>query len=158
ERDPLTLLARELHEAQLDAAAIELLSPAAAADSSWVLALRFLGHPAAVQAEADRAHRSASGFNWTALDRERGGAFRHAAAHAMGGGMLSLRFGVLAEGLDETLDLLHHRIGLGLVSAGAAAGGLRWCGETDVPTMRELRQLLATREVPVTLERAPWRV
>lgn len=158
ERDPLTLLARELHEAQLDAAAMELLSPAAAADSSWVLALRFLGHPAAVKAEADRAHRSASGFSWTALDRERGGAFWHAAAHAMGGGMLSLRFGVLPEGLDETLDLLHHRIGLGLVSAGAAEGGLRWCGETDVPTMRELRQVLAAREVPVTLERAPWRV
>lgn len=158
ERDPLTLLARELHGQQLDAAAVELLSPTAAADSSWVLGVRLLGHPEAVRAEADRAHRLTAGTTWTALEAERGGAFWHAAAHAMGGGMLSLRFGVLPEGLDETLDLLHPRIGLGLVAAGAAEGGLRWCGETDVPTMRELRQLLAAREVPVTLERAPWRI
>lgn len=158
ERDPLTLLARDLHAARLDAAAMELLSPAAAADSSWVLALRFLGPVEAIRAEADRVHHLATGTAWTALDRERGGAFWHAVAHAMGGGMVALRFGVLPEGLDETLDLLHPRIGLGLVTAGAGEGGLRWCGEADVPTMRELRQLLATREVPVTLERAPWRI
>lgn len=158
ERDPLTLLARELREAAFDAAAIELLSPAAAADASWVLAVRLLGHPAAVEAEAGRAHRLAGSIGWTALDRERSGAFWSAATRAMSGGMVGLRFGVLAEGLDETLDLLHQRIGLGLTSASPAEGGLRWAGETDVPTIRELRQALAAREIPVTLERAPWRV
>lgn len=158
ERDPLTLLARELEAARLEAAAIELLSPAAAADASWVLAVRGLGQADPVAAEAERAQRVAVGAPWQALEGERSAAFWQAASRAMGGGTVSLRFGVLAEGLDETLDLLHQRLDLGLVSAGAGRGGLRWCGNADPGAMVELRRLLAAREIPVTLERAPWSI
>jgi glycolate oxidase FAD binding subunit len=157
ERDSLTLLARELRDANLDAAAIELLSPAVADHSSWVLGVRVAGTADAVWPAIERGEQL-MGHGTSILTREQATPFWQTASRAMGGGMVALRFGVLPDGLDETLDLLHQRVGLGLVSAGAAEGGLRWCGESDVPTMRELRQRLAAREVPVTLERAPWRI
>lgn len=157
ERDPLTLLARELRDANLDAAAIELLSPAVADHSSWVLGVRVAGTAEAVWPAIERGEQM-MGKGTSILNREQAAPFWQTASRAMGGGMVALRFGVLPDGLDDTLDLLHQRLGLGLVMAGAAEGGLRWCGEADVPTMRELRQLLAAREIPVTLERAPWRI
>lgn len=158
ERDPLTLLARELDAARLDAAAIELLSPAAAADPNWVLAVRGLGQAEPVAAEADRARQLAGGTPWQALEGERSAAFWQAVGRAMGGGAVSLRLGVLPEGLDETLDLLHQRLDLGLVSAGAARGGVRWSGSTEPDVILELRRLLAGREIPLTLDRAPWAI
>lgn len=156
ERDPLTLLARELEAARLDAAAVELLSPAVAAGPAWALAVRLAGHRAAVEAEALRARELAAGAGWQSIEGDRGASFWQGVARAMAGEPVSLRFGVLAEGLDETLDLLRQRLDLGRVSAGAARGGLRWSGVTDLATLREVRHLLATREIPVTVERAPW--
>jgi hypothetical protein len=38
------------------------------------------------------------------------------------------------------------------------SGGLRWTGETDPERIRALRRALAAREIPLTLERAPWAV
>lgn len=156
ERDPLTLLARHLEAAHLDAATCELLSPAAAAEATWVLAVRLLGQPASVAEEAERAQALGTGTPWHALEAERSAAFWHTAARAMGGGAVSLRMGMLAEGLDETLDLFRQRLDLGLVSADAGRGGMRWCGSADAGTLREIRLLLAQREIPLTVERAPW--
>jgi hypothetical protein len=33
---------------------------------------------------------------------------------------------------------------------------LRWSGEGPVDALREVRHLAAEREIPLTLERAPW--
>lgn len=156
DRDPLTLLARTLESAGMDAACCELLSPAASAAAKWTLAIRLLGPDAAVRSEQQRLQQLAGPMAWRILEGTDGAQFWHAVAHAMGGGVVSFRLGVLAEGLDEVVDLLHHRMGTGLVAAGASRGGLRWSGTTDAETVRELRHLLAAREIPVTLERAPW--
>ena len=43
-----------------------------------------------------------------------------------------------------------------LISAGAGTGAVRWSGEAPPDRFRLLRRQLADREVPVTLERAPW--
>ena len=43
-----------------------------------------------------------------------------------------------------------------MVSAGAARGGLRWSGQATADALRTLRHELAAREIPLTLERAPW--
>jgi glycolate oxidase FAD binding subunit len=158
ERDPLTLRARTLEAHGLDAACCELLSPAAAADATWVLAIRLVGPDRAVADEAARVRALASPADWTALDGDRAAAFWRDTARAMGGGTVSIRLGVLAEGVDETLDLLRQRLDLGLVSAGAARGGVRWSGDTDAAKLRELRHHFAAREIPLTLERAPWPV
>jgi hypothetical protein len=65
---------------------------------------------------------------------------------------------VLGGGIDDTLDLLAHDLDEGLVAAGAAAGLIRWTGDAPVERLRGLRRTAAGREIPMTLERAPWPV
>jgi hypothetical protein len=46
---------------------------------------------------------------------------------------------------------------VGLVAGGAGStGGIRWRGAAGVAALRSLRRTAATREIPMTLERAPW--
>lgn len=156
DRDPLTLAARQLEDAGMDAIACELLSPAAAAAPDWTLAIRLAGPVKAVAAEQERLRQLAGPIGWRSLEGAEGARFWHATSHAMGGGEVSFRLGVLADGLDEVLDLLHPRAGTGLISAGASRGGLRWSGSADGDTIRDLRRQLAEREIPLTLERGPW--
>ena len=68
---------------------------------------------------------------------------------------MTLRLGVLGPGIDEAIDLVADELGEGLLTAGPAAGGLRWTGEADPERIRTLRRALAAREIPLTLERAP---
>jgi hypothetical protein len=70
---------------------------------------------------------------------------------------ITVRFGVLTDGLDDLLDLVTRDLSEGLITAGAG-GGLRWSGLADAERLRTLRRILAEREIPVTLERAPWAV
>jgi hypothetical protein len=65
---------------------------------------------------------------------------------------------VLPNGLDEMLDLLAHDLDTGIVAAGAASGSLRWTGDAPVQRLRAMRRAAAAREIPMTLERAPWAV
>ena len=58
----------------------------------------------------------------------------------------------------ETLDLVISHLGEGVLSAGAVSGLIRWSGVADAIALKTLRTVLAPREVPVTLERAPWHV
>jgi glycolate oxidase FAD binding subunit len=156
-RDALTLAARELIAANLLPAALELLSPALAAEADWVLALRFVGTDAAVQADIRRL-ASVGELTWGPVPAERTAAFWSVAARGTLGGPITLRLGVLGDGIDEAIDLLAHDLDEGLVSAGAGQGMIRWTGDALVERIRALRRAAAAREIPVTLERAPWRV
>lgn len=156
ERDPLARAARELEAAGMDAVACELVSPAVAAEPAWVLAVRLHGPAPAVQAEAGRVQAVAPDLRWRPLPLDAGPAWWQGVARAMGGGPVSLRLGVLPDGLDPALDLLEERLDLGRVTAGAARGGVRWCGQVDATILAALRQQFASREIPLTLERAPW--
>jgi len=70
---------------------------------------------------------------------------------------VTLRLGALQDGLDDTLDLVAGVLDEGLVTAGAGStGGIRWSGEANVAALRSLRRSAAAREIPITLERAPW--
>ncbi|MCU0620623.1 MAG: FAD-binding oxidoreductase [Gemmatimonadales bacterium] len=156
DRDRLTAVARDLTEARLALGALELFSPALAAESDWVLAARLLGTEDGVQAESQRLAATGA-VAWQELPAERAGTFWHLAARATLGGAVSLRLGVLQEGLDDTLDLVAATLDEGLVAAGAgSAGGLRWSGEAAADALRSLRRAAASREIPLTLERAPW--
>ncbi|HEX5634827.1 MAG TPA: hypothetical protein VFX50_16400, partial [Gemmatimonadales bacterium] len=151
-----TSLARDLSAQRLVLSALELFSPALAAESDWVLATRILGTDEGVHAEAERLV-AASDVTWQPLPAERAAAFWHLAARAALGGAVTIRLGVLQDGLDDTLDLVAATLDEGLVSAGAgSAGGLRWSGEATADALRTLRRQAATREIPMTLERAPW--
>lgn len=156
-RDDLTSGARELIAGHLLPGALELLSPALAADAGWVLAARFVGTDAAVQADVRRLG-SVGGLEWQPLPADRTAAFWSVAARGTLGGPITLRLGVLGDGVDDTIDLLAHDLDEGLVSAGAGQGMIRWTGDAPVDRIRALRRAAAAREIPMTLERAPWSV
>jgi hypothetical protein len=156
-RDALTSAARDIGAAELLPAALELLSPALAAEPEWVLAIRFVGTEAAVQADVRRLG-SASELTWTPLPAERTAAFWSTAARGSLGGPVTLRLGVLGDGVDETIDLLAHDLDERLLSAGAGHGMIRWTGDAPLERLRAVRRAAASREIPMTLERAPWPV
>ena len=155
ERDLLTHQARTLMEKNLTASALELLSPALAAEADWVLALEITGTIDGVAAEMERATES-SEVSWTPLPADRAAAFWRATARGILGGEVTLRLGLFPDGLDEMIDLLAEHLDTGLVTAGPGHGMLRWSGEATVDALRTVRRLAAQREIPLTLERGPW--
>ncbi len=154
-RDALTAAARDLMAADFLPGALELLSPALAAEPEWVLAARFVGIDAAVQADVRRLGTSGD-LNWLPLPADRTASFWSVAARGSLGGPVTLRLGVLGDGVDEAIDLLAHDLDEGLVSAGAGQGMIRWTGDAPLERLRALRRAAASREIPMTLERAPW--
>jgi FAD/FMN-containing dehydrogenase len=62
-RDAMVRAGRDAREAQSAAVALELFSPALAADAEWVLAARLIGATAAVEAERERLAK-ATGLTW----------------------------------------------------------------------------------------------
>jgi FAD/FMN-containing dehydrogenase len=156
-RDHLLAMSRGILEMAMSPAAMELLSPALAADPDWVLAVRFLGPDEAVQGDIRRLPQENS-VTWEPLPAERSSSFWALTARAALSGLVTLRMGALSAGLDDTIDLLAHDLDEGLLSAGAADGMIRWTGETTPERIRRLRGAAAAREIPVTLERAPWSI
>jgi glycolate dehydrogenase FAD-binding subunit len=156
-RDDLTSGARDLIAGHVLPGALELLSPALAAEADWVLAARFVGTDPAVQADVRRLG-SVGDLEWQPLPADRTAAFWSVAARATLGGPITLRLGVLGDGVDDTIDLLAHDLDEGLVSAGAGQGMIRWTGDAPVDRLRAVRRAAAAREIPMTLERAPWSV
>ncbi len=154
-RDALTLAGRDLLVTGVNLAALELLSPTVAAEPDWVLAARALGTDAGVHADLDRI-AAVTGLVWATVPPERSHAFWDLVARAGAGATATVRLGVLQDGLDEALDLVTHELDEGLVWAGALHGGIRWAGSAEASQFRALRRLAATREIPLTLERAPW--
>jgi hypothetical protein len=155
ERDLLTHQARTLMERRLEMAAMELLSPALGADSEWVLAIEIAGTDELVDAEVTRATESTE-VPLHRLSPERAAAFWPTLARAAQGGETSLRLGVFPDGVDELIDLVGMHLDAGLVSAGPGRGMIRWSGTGSTEAIRSLRRVAAEREVPLTLERAPW--
>ena len=154
-RDHLTSVARDLADAGVQPQALELLSPAVSAESEWIMAARCMGSPAGVAGDLARILDTAD-LAWNELDAERAHAFWHLVTHAGHGAAMTVRLGVLAPGLDELLDLVSQHLDEGLLWAGASQGGMRWAGDAAPDQVRTLRRLAAEREVPLTLERAPW--
>ncbi len=154
-RDQLTRCARHLTEINLDAAAIELASPAATGTQSWVLVIRLLGSAAGTEAEAARITEVAD-TPVTVLTPEEAHQRRQTISLSFLGMPCAIRLGVLPDGIDDTLDLLINHLGEGPLTAEPASGGIRIGADTDAETIHLLRRTLAEREIPLTVERAPW--
>ena len=154
-RDVLTLAGRQLAESVVDAAAMELFSPALGANPDWTLAVRLVGTADGVEAEAARIGRLTE-VDWQTRTSDAARAFWSGTSRAAIAGSITIRLGVLLEGLDDTMDLVASHLDAGLLSAGAGSGSLRWTGEASLDQLQTLRHALAAREIPVTLERAPW--
>ena len=154
-RDDLTKAARDALEADAAPAAFELFAPAVATAPDWVLAARFLGPPPLVAAE--RAHLlHAASLAWAELPPDRAPSVWAMAARAPLGGPVTVRLAALPDGLDATIDLVGDHLDEGLLSVGVAEGTVRWSGRAEGSRLRALRKAAAAREIPLTLERAPW--
>jgi FAD/FMN-containing dehydrogenase len=156
-RDQLVRAGRDAREAQTAVVALELFSPALAAGAEWVLAARLTGAAAAVEAERERLAK-ATGLTWDPVAAQRESAFWGLAARGALAGPLTVRLGVLFDGMDDALDLIREHFDEGLVSAGLGSGSIRWTGDVPAERVVALRRIAATREIPITLERAPWAV
>lgn len=156
-RDSLTAAGGELAASGIPAAAAELLSPALAMEGEWLLAVRLLGDRETVDASGPLLARI-GGLTWRELPPERRSVLWNGAARAVTTVPVTFRLGVLPAGLDDTIDLVIARLGEGMQSAGVVAGAIRWSGVADTEPLRAVRAELAAREIPLTLERAPWRV
>lgn len=154
-RDRLTAVARELVDHRPAAAAAELMSPALASEGEWLLAVRLIGNREAVEAEGRGLH-ALGHLHWHELPPERGMLLWNGSSRGISTVPVTLRLGALPEGIDEAIDMLIAHLGEGMLSAGALAGTIRWSGHADVVTLRAMRAQFAAREVPLTLERAPW--
>jgi glycolate dehydrogenase FAD-binding subunit len=157
ERDALIDAARALLDASLTPAALELLSGAATGAEGWTLGLRLLGSAPAVDADRQRA-TGAAGITLTALDAADAGRFWHEALARVDASPVTLRLGALADAMDDALDMLLHHLDEAWIMAGIGAGGIRWSGAAASERLRLLRHAAAQREMPLTLERAPWPV
>lgn len=154
DRDRLTATARLLANRELGAAAIELFSPALATEPEWMLAVRLVGTRETVGAHAMQLVDVAT-LDWHELPPERHVLLWNGTARAIPTVPVTVRLGVLPEGLDDAIDLVLSRLGEGLLCAAPCHGGLRWSGEATIEQVRGLRGELAAREIPLTLERAP---
>lgn len=154
-RGALCEAARRVTESRVGAVTTELLSPGHAARPEWTLAVRLTGTPEGVAAEGARLEQ-VTRLPWERQTGEGAAAFWSLVARAPLAGAVSLRLATLVDGVEDALDLVTETLGDGLLSAGAASGALRWAGEADAAALLAFRQRAAIREIPVTLERAPW--
>lgn len=154
-RDALTLAARDAVAAGIDAQVLELLSPVLAGEADWLLVARLLGTAEGTAAEAERL-RAAAPLAWTERPAEAAASLFRTVARAFAQPPVTVRLGVLLDGLDETIDLVAQHLDEAMLSAGAGSGTLRWTGTAEAAALHDLRRVLAAREIPLTLERAPW--
>lgn len=154
-RHALSLAGRQLVDAQASLVALELLTPGWAAQPEWALAARITGTEAAVTAEAARLP-VVTGLTWQTLPAEKAASFWSLVARAPLASPVSIRLGALLDGVDDAIDLVLESLGEGMLSAGLGTGAIRWAGPVGAEPLRELRKHAATREIPLTLERAPW--
>jgi glycolate oxidase FAD binding subunit len=156
-RDRLSAAARELAEPQIAAVAAELMSPALASEPEWLLAVRLMGDRDAVREDGERLS-SLAHLHWHELPPERRVLLWNGSSRGLSSVPVTVRLGVLPEGIDEAIDTIVSLLGEGMLSAGALAGSIRWSGHAAVNQLRAVRGHFAAREVPLTLERASWAV
>ncbi len=152
--DRLANTARDLVDAAIDAIAIELVSPAATGSAAWRLVVDIAGTAEGVVAEAARVGRVSAPLSWDPVPGA--GALRSAIAETALDGPVTIRAGVFPSSVPDLADLITERLGAGRMAASMGRGGLRWTGSTRPDKLIALRHLLAAREIPVAVERAPW--
>lgn len=157
ERDELARAGKAILKAGLVPAALELLSPGVTSTNAWTLAIRLLGHGAAVEAER-KAIAGAAALALSEMTAEQAAEFWDRAQNHSAHGSTTLRIGTLLSELDAALDLVVHYLDQGWLSAGLGGGVVRWSGDADARRIKLLRNSCAEHEMPVTVERAPWEI
>lgn len=154
-RDALLAAARGTLDGGLTPAALELCSPSITGLDDWRLAVRLVGADAAVEAERDAVGR-ALGASPRELAASDAADLWHEVQQAAVAGAVTVRLGALPAALDDALDLVAHHLPEGRLTVSVTPGAIRWSGDAGVDDLRLLRHAAAQREMPLTLERAPW--
>lgn len=155
-RDTVIAAGRALLAAGHSPAAIELHAPQLADAREWRLAVRLAGTDAEVEAQRTAVLADAGLSLAPAAPR-----LWHEAALAVAGPAVTLRVGALPSALEHALDLVAHHLDETIeapITVSVLAGAIRWAGDADADTLRRFRHAAAGREMPVTIERAPWHV
>ena len=153
ELDPLFHAGRALVEADVDAEMVELVSPAVTGAAGWLLVVMIAGTEPGVVAEVERARSTVPDRR---LETRPINSLAPAIAQAFGEGPVTIRAGALPASTPDLVDLFAETLGSGRIAASLGRGGIRWAGAPSIQNIRRLRALLAEREIPLTLERAPW--
>ena len=154
--DELLHAAGRLLAAGLEPAELELASPGLTGAPDWTLLVRFLGTAAGVDAARAEVAALELGVRFEPLDPAQAAGVNRALDRGALDGPVTFRLGALPESLGETIELVGEMVGVARLSAGLIRGALRWTGSADADTLLRLRARLAEREIPLTLERAPW--
>lgn len=154
-RESVASAADDIRSAGAGPAALELLSPAVGRSDQWTLAVRCVGSGPAVESD-EAAIGGATGGRLELLRADEAQALWMRAGEGFATRTITFRIGGLPEGADELLDLVQHQVGDEWISATPGTGAIRWGGDATPDRLQRLRKTLATLEVPLTLERAPW--
>jgi len=154
-RDELLDSALRMTDAGLVPSALEILSPAAASQQQWQLAVRLTGRDSEVAAARDGA-RSAASVDLVELPPPEAAGIWDRLLETACSYPLTLRVGSLPTGLEPCLDRLEHDLGESWTSVSVPPGAVRWSGSAAADSVRRFRRWAAEQEMPVTLERAPW--
>jgi glycolate oxidase FAD binding subunit len=156
-RSELLQQARAILTHGLSPASLEVISPAAAGEDQWLLAVRLTGSDTSVSAERD-AVSAASTLSFTTKSAAEASHFWRSVSTGTTNFPTSLRIGTLIAALDGTVDLVTHHIGEEHMSISVAAATVRWSGSVTSDKLQRLRHAAVQQEMPLTLERAPWPV
>jgi glycolate oxidase FAD binding subunit len=160
-RDSLLGGARQILEAGITPAALELVSPAAAGHDAWLLAMRLIGSDEAVRAEQIAIAAVAPQLLLIPLEARDGANLWNTILAGVTEAPTTLRIGALSTSLTDVLDMVAHHLDENCddwITANVLSGVVRWSGSATTERLRLLRGTAAQREMPVTLERSPWSV
>ncbi len=157
DRDVLIQQARAILARGLSPSALEVVSPAAADEDQWLLAVRLTGSDTSVAAERD-AVSGASAIPFTSIPTGEASEFWRRMLIGTVDSPVSLRIGSLIAALDDAADLITHHVGEERMSISVAAATVRWSGNAPTDRFQLLRHAAVQQEMPLTIERAPWSV
>jgi glycolate oxidase FAD binding subunit len=152
-RDALVHLSDDVIRLAPAAMAVELVSGSGSGSgSAWTLAVRLLGSEAAVSA----GRRALTPLSPQELSPAPARQFWRDAGDAAA--PVSFRMGTRRGDVCAACDLIGTHVPTGRLSAGVAAGGVRWSGAASAEQLIALRNAAAGYEMPLTVERASWPV
>jgi len=156
-RDAMLDAGRDVLQAGLTPAALDVLSPTAAGADEWTLVVRLLGTDAEVAAD-DAAIRARVPLALAPLRGNDAATFWREVLSGCGRPAATARIGADPSDLEDALDLialhLDERVA-DWIHVSVPAGTVRWSGEAPPEHLQGLRRAAAEHEWPLTLERAP---
>jgi FAD/FMN-containing dehydrogenase len=152
DRDSLIEQGRAILETGVELSALHLTHESGG-QANWTLRIRVMGSATAVEAAHRTMLPSRADVSFT---RSSGDPEWQAVCARVTDHPVSIRLGPTTTALEMTLDLVADEVEAGNFDMSLRPPLIRWWGTASHEQLRNLRNTLAQREVPMTVERAPW--